>query len=385
MKPTLFTATLLSLALMCPFAGLAQQDDTAAKQKELEAARADLQRAAKRVADLSRQSGALPAAIHIDRVSRPQPRLGVLLAGDDEAGVRITGVTPDSGAAKAGLKAGDRVLKIAGNPITGKDAEARLAHARLALADLATGTPVALDYQRDGRTQSVRVTPSLSSPRMAFSTRAVGAAPASAMPGDGAGMPWLEGVPLPLEELRMGIAPEVQRELRRLGKLEDCKGDDCQLPLLAEAFRWSSLNLATVDASLGRYFGTDAGVLVLSRGDDLDELQAGDVIRKVEGKAVASPREVMDALRGKPEDAKVAIEYLRDRQPRTAIITVPRSMPLRLPVAPRIALRQHPLPHGAATPQAIEKRRMVIVDQDGNVQTFEDNDAPAAAPASIPL
>ena len=25
------------------------------------------------------------------------------------------------------------------------------------------------------------------------------------------------------------------------------------------------------------------------------------------------------------------------------------------------------------------------VDQDGNVQTFEDNDAPAAAPASIPL
>jgi hypothetical protein len=220
---------------------------------------------------------------------------------------------------------------------------------------------------------------------MAFSTRAVGAAPASAMPGDGAGMPWLEGVPLPLDELRMGIAPEVQRELRRLGKLEDCKGDDCQLPLLAEAFRWSSLNLATVDASLGRYFGTDAGVLVLSRGDDLDELQAGDVIRKVEGKAVSSPREVMDALRGKPEDAKVAIEYLRDRQPRTAIITVPRSMPLRLPVAPRIALRQHPLPHGAATPQVLEKRRMVIVDQDGNVQTFEDNDAPAAAPASIPL
>jgi membrane-associated protease RseP (regulator of RpoE activity) len=382
MKPTLFTATLLSFALMCPFAGLAQQDDTAAKQKELDAARADLQRAAKRVADLSRQSGALPAAIHIDRVATSKPRLGVLLAGDDEAGVRITGVTPDSGAAKAGLKPGDRVLKIAGKPVTGKDAEERLAHARLALADLAPDTPVTLDYQRDGRTQSVQVTPTRVSPRIAFATRAAGAPFATA---DGVGMPWLEGVPLPLDELRMGIAPEVQRELRRLGKLEDCKGDDCQLPLLAEAFRWSSLNLAAVDASLGRYFGTDAGVLVLSRGDELAELQAGDVIRKVEGKAVASPRDVMDALRGKPEDARVAIEYLRDRQPRTATITVPKSMPLRLPMAPRIALHQHPLPHGAALPQVIGKRRMVIVDQDGNVKTFEDSDTPPSAPAAVPL
>ena len=45
--------------------------------------------------------------------------------------------------------------------------------------------------------------------------------------------------------------------------------------MLAEAFRWNGLNLASVDAKLGRYFGTDRGVLVLSSGPDLAGLQAG--------------------------------------------------------------------------------------------------------------
>ncbi len=50
LKP--FSTTLLAFALAAPLPALAQQGD-AAKQKELDAARADLQRAAKRVAELS--------------------------------------------------------------------------------------------------------------------------------------------------------------------------------------------------------------------------------------------------------------------------------------------------------------------------------------------
>ena len=93
--------------------------------------------------------------------------------------------------------------------------------------------------------------------------------------------------------------------------------------LLSEAFRWSGLNLASVDAQLGRYFGTDKGVLVLSAGPVLEALQAGDVILRVDGKAVATPREVMDALRGKPADSTVPVDYLRDRAPGSAKIKVP--------------------------------------------------------------
>ncbi|MEL1263560.1 PDZ domain-containing protein [Pseudoxanthomonas putridarboris] len=380
MKPTLLTSTLLAVALALPLAGHAQADATA-RQQELDAARQELQRAAKRVAELSRETAELPRAIQLDRLASRKPRLGVLLAGDDDAGVRITGITPDSGAAKAGLKSGDRLLRIAGKSIAGANADERLQNARAALADLKADTPVSLGYQRDGRMHEVHVTPTPVGPRIAFSGRSMGDPGTFTMLGDGEGMPWLEGVPLPLEELRLGIAPEVQRELRRLGKLEDCKGEDCRLPVLAEAFRWSNLNLASVDAQLGRYFGTDAGVLVLSTGDELEGLQAGDVIRKVEGKAVGSPREVMEALRGKPGDAKVSVEYLRDRQPRTSSITVPKAIPLRLPLAPRMAIQARPVTTTIAAPHVIGKRRTVIVDSDGNVQTFgEETDDPPPPP-----
>ena len=50
LKP--FSRTLLALALLSPLTVQAQQDD-AARQKELEAARTELRRAAQRVAELS--------------------------------------------------------------------------------------------------------------------------------------------------------------------------------------------------------------------------------------------------------------------------------------------------------------------------------------------
>ena len=50
-----FSTTLLAFALAAPLPAFAQQDD-AARQKELDAARADLQRAAKRVAELSKDA-----------------------------------------------------------------------------------------------------------------------------------------------------------------------------------------------------------------------------------------------------------------------------------------------------------------------------------------
>ena len=65
LKP--FSRTLLALALLSPLTVQAQQDD-AARQKELEAARTELRRAAQRVAELSRGADTLQAPIRIDRV-----------------------------------------------------------------------------------------------------------------------------------------------------------------------------------------------------------------------------------------------------------------------------------------------------------------------------
>ena len=106
---------------------------------------------------------------------------------------------------------------------------------------------------------------------------------------------------------------------------------------LADAFRWNGLNLASLDAQLGRYFGTDRGVPVLSTGAALRQLQAGDVILRVDGKAVDSPRAVMETLRDKPEDSTVPVDYLRDRNTGSAQIKVPKAMlfPPMPPVPPK--------------------------------------------------
>lgn len=375
-----FSTTLLAFALAAPLPAFAQQDD-AARQKELDAARADLQRAAKRVAELSKDASRVGSPVEIDHLIVRRPRLGILLSGDDAAGVRITGVTPDSGAAKAGLKAGDRLLRVDGETVKGGTGDARVAHARKLLADLQAETPVRVTYQRGGKTYDASVTPTQVSPRVAFAGQGPGTF--FFRTGEG-GMPWIDGAPMPMGEIATVIAPEVQRELRQLGRLGDCKGEDCRLPALAEAFRWSNLNLATVDASLGRYFGTENGVLVLSVGEELAGLQAGDVIRKVDGKAVTTPRDVTQALRDKPEDAKVAVEYLRDRQTRTSTVTVPKAAAFRFPSTSRVVVKPRATEAAGKAPTVVERRRVMIVDQDGKVQTFEDDDSDAPLPPPPP-
>lgn len=380
LKP--LTGSLLALALIAPLPAFAQQED-AARQKELDAARADLQRAAKRVAELSRDAGAVRAPVDINHVIVRRPRLGVLLSGDDATGVRITGVTPESGAAKAGLRAGDRLVRVAEHTVSGGTAEARVAHARTLLANLKADTPVRITYQRDGKAHEASVTPTQVSPRIAFSGEGPGA---FFFRNNEGGMSQIEGVPMPIGELSAVIAPEVQLELRKLGRLGDCKGEDCQLPALAEAFRWSSLNLATVDSTLGRYFGAESGVLVLSAGEALEDLQAGDVIQKVNGTTVTSPRDVTQALRDKPEDAKVAIEYLRDRQNRTSTVTVPKAGAFRFPSTTRVVVKPRTAESAGKAPTVVERRRVMIVDQDGRVQTFEDDvgDVPLPPPPPAP-
>jgi len=377
MKPALLTASLLIIAAASPLDSLARQDAGSMQQKELEAARADLQRAARRVAELSRGSAVPPHAIPMHSPLQRKPRLGVLLTGDDDTGVRITGITPDSGAAKAGLKAGDRLVGIGGKPIAGTSADERLANARAALADLKIDVPVSVSYQRDGRDHEAEATPIPIRPQFAFSTYR--------MAGSDALRGLDEDITITLDDLPVGIAPEVQRELRQLGRLGDCKEQECRLPVLAEAFRWSNLNLARVDPSLGRYFGTDTGVLVLSVGEELKGLQAGDVIRRIEGKPVTTPREVMQALRGRPEEAKVSIDYLRDRRTQTTTLTVPEATSFHFPAMSRMEAGPRVGATLGTAPKALESRRVMIIDQDGNVRTFEDEKAAPLPPPAPPV
>lgn len=330
-RPIPLKATLAaSVALALAFGALAQAAPDAAKQKELAAAREDLQRAAKRVAELSRDLGNDHDMV-IERRLMRRPVLGVILDGDDGAGVRIAAVTPESGAAKAGLRAGDRITAIGGKPLAGADGDARLADARARLRSLDDKTPVALGYVRDGRSATVNVTPSAGDQLVMLHDggKAFEFSGAPLLHVDPEGMARAEARAIRIAP--GGIAPQIHREIIRERLCED---GDCRLPALAEAFRWNGLNLASVDKDLGRYFGTDSGVLVLSIPEGMGGLRPGDVLKKVDGKTVSSPREAMAAAHAHEPGTAVAVEYLRDRKLLNTKMTLPERAMLRLPLPP---------------------------------------------------
>ncbi|HJR74616.1 MAG TPA: PDZ domain-containing protein [Luteimonas sp.] len=349
MKASRFSVSLLAVALTVAASGTAAQTPAktgaaaaksdAAAAKELAEARAELARAAKRVAELSQKTheGQLRRA-QIESLRARRPVVGVILAPDKDSGVRIAGVTPGSAAAQAGLAAGDRIVSVNGVQVLGDTADLRVRNARKLFGQLDDKSAAKIGYARGGRNAVVNVTPRVD--------RAY-----AVVFDDEGGKAVIKDIKIDTEKYRRiadeermkmpevtydfaydfegmdfdpppGISPEIRKELR---KIAPCKGDNCKAPYLLSAFRWNGLNLAEVDPQLGRYFGTDKGVLVLSTGD-LAGLQAGDVIQKIDGKTVNTPRDAMDLLRDKRSDASASVAYLRDRKPATAQIKVPRLM-----------------------------------------------------------
>lgn len=382
-----------------------QATPTPAQRKEMEAARAELDRAARRYAELARKYHATAAAHGAEALRGPV--LGVLLAPDDQAGVRIAGVTPESAAAEAGLRSGDRLLRIDGKQILGSEGGLRLRNARSLLRGVQAGKAVPLEYERDGRRATVQVAPRLGSRAWVFTGDRLAA---DDFGFDPAMIPDIdhEAIRRQVDEAVRNVSkemPRIERELRHLGDCgktgKDGEPAPCHFPVLAEAFRWSGLDLATVDPRLGRYFGTERGVLVLGTGEELAGLQPGDVVQRIDGKPVDTPREAMAALRAKPVGSSVRLDYLRDRKPGHVQVKVPDARfripspptppappkPPRAPASPPSPPAPAPAdapappappaaPAGART-VAVGERRLVFVDDDGRLTVLEGEQVPA--------
>jgi len=311
----------LLLALLPPPVVWAADDtaDESRLRQELAQARRELAELSRRVAELSQQLGE-QTVVKIQRSSHRRPMVGLVLGASETRGVRVQAVTPDGPAARAGLRSGDIITHIDGSALDAREAEQRIADAQRALADLGEGQEVRLRYEREGRPADVTVTAEPMSP-FAF----------AGLSGVAEGLRALErlrelelpdgtGIDLHVEKLREDLD-------RRFGDIEErihVIGPFIAESLRFDAWRWQGLRLAALDADLGRYFGTSEGVLVLkAEGEGLAGLQAGDVIERIDGEPVRSPREAMARLSRAEPGQPLALTILRDRRRSEVRLTAP--------------------------------------------------------------
>ena len=121
------------------------------------------------------------------------------------------------------------------------------------------------------------------------------------------------------------------------------------------AFRWSShgwgdMELVELSEGLGRYFGTDDGLLVVSAPESSTlQLEDGDVIQKIDGRTPSSVRHALRILSSYQAGESLKLEIMRDKKRRTLDVAIPDDRsgmllpspsapsvrPIRVPTSPR--------------------------------------------------
>jgi len=173
--------------------------------------------------------------------------LGIIIDDSDKGGVVIRGVSPDSGAEQAGLQAGDRIVGINGVPLRSRSAGQDL----IAVTDqLSPGDEAAIEYVRDGKPHNALVT-------------------------------------------THSGAQSLNRFLGGIGESLRIRASDREPPKFSRLRR--EIKLAAMDANLGRYFGSDSGVLIVA-AEHGSNFVSGDVLVSVNGATVATVDDAYRAL-----------------------------------------------------------------------------------------
>jgi membrane-associated protease RseP (regulator of RpoE activity) len=227
-------------------------------------------------------------------------RIGVLLnrvanTETDKVGAKIDAVTPGGPADKAGLKAGDIITRFNGKALAGEsadDADESGPGSRLVelVGDLDPGDTVQVEYRRGTDTKTTTLV--TDEQEFAFSGRA----------------PSFREFELPK------VAPMPFMFSPGEGGFSMCFGD-----------AWCDLDLVTLNADLGDYFGAKEGVLVVKAPADSGlPLKSGDVILSIGGRRPTTPAHAMRILRSYDAGETVAIEIMRHQRRQTLSWTVPQ-------------------------------------------------------------
>jgi len=110
------------------------------------------------------------------------------------------------------------------------------------------------------------------------------------------------------------------------------------------------VNLTTINAELGKYFGASSGVLVLeNEGAKLAQIKAGDVIQMIDGQPADSVPGCMRLLTSKEPGQILNVEVLREHKKLVLAVEAPKRDELFFRIPPPPA---PPAPHSATSPPA---------------------------------
>jgi S1-C subfamily serine protease len=309
----------LALGAGSPAATAAQaaeaKPDQEQLQKRLDAARSQLDKSAREVAELSMQlGGAGREEIFLQRGGDdPSPRavIGVQIAnGAGEGGAKVIEVSPGGAAADAGIKAGDIITSIGGHVIATDADPGRALVERM--AQIEPNLKVAVGVMRAGKAMAFEVTPRPAPLKtFRFERRGPGGAGgpgpqgfAMPEPGAGPGMPGLPGMGGPFQQRREIIIN---------------RGDEGGMGM-----RFFGIEFATLTERLGSYFGVKSGVLVVRAGNNAAfKLQDGDVILAIDGRTPSNAQHAGRILRSYSPGEKLSIRVQRDRKAQNLEVTVP--------------------------------------------------------------
>jgi hypothetical protein len=117
---------------------------------------------------------------------------------------------------------------------------------------------------------------------------------------------------------------------------------------------WGDMEMVSLTTDLGRYFGTDKGLLVVrAPSDDNLKLRDGDVIQRIDGREPTSVSHAMRILASYQGGETLEMEIMRDRKREKLSIEVPDNRRGFLAPAPAIA------PTPATAPAHVEPAQAV--------------------------
>jgi len=308
---------------------IAQQDVAAAlagreaaleqARRQLEDARAQLERAAREIARGTGPGGDAAYVFLRDgniAFGSQRGQLGAQLVESDR-GALVTRVLPGTAAEDAGLAAGDVIQSIDGISLAG-DRDASVRSLRERLGELDTGATVGLVVERAGETRDLEIELDDNAPGSVFMPFPQ-AFPPQVVQSDIRVLSGGDGEFI-VSNLPRTPAPAAQPETARSA----ARGLQLLRTLSFANSPWGDMELVSMTESLGRYFDTSEGLLVVSGPeDDAIDIRDGDVILAINGRTPNSPEHAIRILSSFESGETIEFSIMRDRRRQAVTYSVP--------------------------------------------------------------